>query len=95
MELDWLKKNLEMSIDDKRVCIDPSHPEISIQRQCELIGLNRSRWYYQTSPAQESAENLNMMRLIDEQPTTSHLQRRRVYIPKVVVPLDEPEANMS
>ena len=69
MELDWLKKNLAMSIDDKRRCIEPDHPEMSVQRQCELIGLNRSIWYYQASPAQESAVNLNLMRLIDEQYT--------------------------
>lgn len=58
-----------MSIDDRRKCIEPSHPEMSIQRQCELIGLNRSSWYYQATPAQESTENLNLMRLIDEQYT--------------------------
>ncbi len=69
MELDWLKKNQGMSIDDKRMCIDPSHPEVSIQRQCELIGLNRSSWYYQASPAQECPENLNLMHLIDKQYT--------------------------
>ena len=58
-----------MSIDDRRKCIEPSHPEMSIQRQCELIGLNRSSWYYQVTPAQESTENLHLMRLIDEQYT--------------------------
>ncbi|KEQ13671.1 hypothetical protein GZ77_15310 [Endozoicomonas montiporae] len=58
-----------MSIDDKRRCIDPDHSKISIQRQCELVGLSRSSWYYQASPALESPENLNLMRLIDEQYT--------------------------
>jgi putative transposase len=43
------------------------HPLLSIRRQCELIGLNRSSWYYE--PASESAENLRLMRLIDEQYT--------------------------
>ena len=51
MELEWLKKNLAMSIDDRRKCIEPSHPEMSIQCQCELIELNGSSWYYQTTPA--------------------------------------------
>lgn len=41
------------------------HELISLRRQCELLGLNRSSWYYQ--PAQESAYNLQLMRLIDEQ----------------------------
>lgn len=51
----------------KRTLIEPGHPEFSLRRQCELIGLNRSAWYYE--PAQESAENLHLMRLIDEQYT--------------------------
>jgi len=38
---------------------------LSVRRQCELLGLPRST-YYQT-PAQESPENLALMRLIDEQ----------------------------
>ena len=68
-----------MSINDKRRCIEPSHPEMSVQRQCELIGLNRSSWYYQASPAQESPENLHLMRLIDEQYTrTSFYGSRKI-----------------
>jgi len=51
----------------QRILIEPEHPLLSIRRQCELIGLNRSSWYY--APANESAENLQLMRLIDEQYT--------------------------
>lgn len=40
---------------------------ISICRQCELIGLPRASFYYE--PAGESAENLLLMRLLDEQYT--------------------------
>ena len=45
--------------------IEPAHPDLSLRRQCKLLGLNRSSWYYQ--PASESAYNLQLMRLIDEQ----------------------------
>lgn len=45
--------------------IERACPQLSIRRQCELIGLNRSSFYYQ--PAGESAYNLLLMRLIDEQ----------------------------
>lgn len=45
--------------------IEPDHSEISIRRQCDLLGLNRSTLYYQ--PASETAENLHLMCLIDEQ----------------------------
>jgi putative transposase len=40
---------------------------LSVRRQCELIGLNRSSLYYE--PAPERPENLALMRLIDEQYT--------------------------
>ena len=43
------------------------HPDISLRRQCELLGVNRSGLYYQ--PQGESAENLKLMRLIDEEYT--------------------------
>ena len=38
---------------------------MSITRQCELIGLPRSTWYYELGG--ETAANLALMRLIDEQ----------------------------
>jgi len=38
---------------------------LSLRRQCELLGLNRSNIYYQ--PVPESLSNLTLMRLIDEQ----------------------------
>ena len=36
-----------------------------MRQQCELLGLNRSSYYYE--PAGETAENLELMRRIDEQ----------------------------
>ena len=45
--------------------IEPSHTHLSIRRQCELVGLNRSTFYLE--PASETPENLLFMRLIDEQ----------------------------
>jgi putative transposase len=40
---------------------------LSVVRQCELLGLPRSSYYYQ--PVEVSAEELRLMRLIDEQYT--------------------------
>ena len=45
--------------------IDTQHREISIRRQCQLIGLNRASFYMR--PAGETTLNLHLMRLIDEQ----------------------------
>jgi putative transposase len=47
--------------------VDREHADISIRRQCELLGVNRSGLYYE--PAGESDENLALMRLLDEQYT--------------------------
>lgn len=47
--------------------IEPEHSKISISRQCELLGLARSSWYYQAAP--ETVENLALLRLIDEEYT--------------------------
>jgi putative transposase len=52
-------------VEFKRNMIDPEHPRLSLSRQCGLVGLNRSSYYYE--PAKESEENLLYMRLIDEQ----------------------------
>ncbi len=60
-----VKKKLPDDIAAKRTLIEPAHSQLSIRRQCELVGLNRSTFYY--TPAQESAFNLRLMRLIDEQ----------------------------
>ena len=43
--------------------IEPDH-ELSISRQCELLGLPRSSYYYE--PRSESEFNLRLMRRIDE-----------------------------
>lgn len=45
--------------------MEAGHAELSVRRQCELLGLNRSSYYYEV--ATESLENLKLMRLIDEQ----------------------------
>ena len=43
--------------------VDASHSKISVRRQCELLGLNRSTFYYE--PGGESEETLELMRRID------------------------------
>jgi putative transposase len=48
--------------------IEPKHKVLSISRQCELIGLPRSS-FYRSAIAGETEENLELMRLIDEEYT--------------------------
>jgi putative transposase len=64
-ELDWVKKKLLASVEAKRVMIEEGHEQLSVRRQCALLGLNRASLYYQA--ATESAENRVLMRGMDEQ----------------------------
>ncbi len=45
--------------------VDPKEPNLSIARQCRLLNVNRSSYYYRPKPIK--AEDLELMRLIDEQ----------------------------
>lgn len=50
-------------MNELRTLVDPTS-EISITKQCELLGLARSTYYYE--PATETEMNLDLMRIIDE-----------------------------
>ena len=45
--------------------VDPNQAELSIANQCRLLNINRSTFYYRPAPIK--AEDLELMRLIDEQ----------------------------
>jgi putative transposase len=58
------KKELGCSTEDKRRWIDPNHSGLAIRDQCALLGLASSSYYYQPRP--ESAENLRLLRKLDQ-----------------------------
>jgi len=45
--------------------IEPGHPDLSVCKQCSLLSISRSSFYY--TPRGESEMNLTLMRQIDEQ----------------------------
>ena len=45
--------------------VESAHKQLSIKKQCQLLSISRSSWYYE--PTGESPLNLKLMRLIDEQ----------------------------
>jgi len=59
------KKNLDLTLEQKRRAIEPRHRRIAIYRQCELLGLSRSSLYYK--PCGNTQYNEQLMKLIDEQ----------------------------
>lgn len=56
---------MSKSSQEKRLMIEPDHQVLSIVRQCDLVSLPRSMFYYE--PSRESAENLALMAQIDQQ----------------------------
>ena len=65
MNLTGSKKNLDLTLEQKRRAIEPRHRRIAIYRQCELLGLSRSSLYYK--PCGNTQYNEQLMKLIDEQ----------------------------
>ena len=58
-----------MSVVERKQHIEADHPQLSIQRQCDLTGLPRSSYYRESHGGQESRKNLEIMRLNDEEYT--------------------------
>jgi putative transposase len=50
---------------ERRTIVDKAHKSLSISRQCELLDIHRSGYYYK--PCIESQLNLHLMELIDKQ----------------------------
>jgi putative transposase len=50
-----------------RALVEPGHEELSVRRQCALLGLSRASFYYQA--AAETEENLRLMRQLDAEYT--------------------------
>ena len=53
-----------MSREERKAMIAPERPGLSLSRQCRLLSISRSSFYY--APRGESPENLALMRRIDE-----------------------------
>ncbi len=53
-----------MSRGERKAMIARDHPGLSLSRQCQVLAISRSSFYY--APRGESADNLALMRRIDE-----------------------------
>jgi len=64
-EIDWLKKNFyNFNQNTLRSVTEPDNPNISLRRQCELLGITRSGYYYRQRPVKQKP--LDIMHLIDQ-----------------------------
>lgn len=64
VELDWMEKKWDLTVEERRGLIEAEHEKISVRRQCELLGISRSGLYYKARG--ENGYNLQLMREIDE-----------------------------
>ena len=53
-----------MSRGERKAMVAPGCPDLSLSRQCRLLSISRSSFYY--GPREESPENLGLMRRLDE-----------------------------
>lgn len=58
---------MELDVEKRKLLIAPTHANLSIRQQCELLSINRSSLYYKEE--EESNYNLLLMNLIDEEYT--------------------------
>jgi putative transposase len=71
------------------VQIEPSHPQLSVRQQYELLELNRSSFYYE--PAQADPEDARLMARIDRLHTESSFFGTR----ELAIVLSTPEARVN
>ena len=64
VERDWLKKNQNYSVNEKQKLIELDDSELSIKRQCELLGISRSGYYYNPKPINQ--KQLQLINRVDE-----------------------------
>ena len=66
IERDWLqgKLNSSVSLKNRKELVETGLKDISMTRQCELIGISRSSYYYESVPYSE--QDIKIMRKIDE-----------------------------
>ena len=55
-----------MSAPDRRTLVDRNQAELSVRRQCELLGIARSGVYRPSPPAANDDDDPALMRRIDE-----------------------------
>jgi putative transposase len=68
---------MSKSAPERRRLVNKQH-KLSIARQCELLKIHRSGFYY--TPKPETALNLKLMRMIDQE----HMQRPWLGVPRIV-----------
>ena len=70
VELEWMEGKLKgLGLSEKKELVEPELKSISITRQCTLMNLNRSSFYYEPIPEDKKEELLKeISRVFEEMP---------------------------
>ncbi|WP_397375773.1 IS3 family transposase [Paenibacillus sp. EPM92] len=68
VEVDWLKKNLASNepLETRKAMVERDNTTITVKRQSELLGVNRTSVYRPSKEQRESEENVQLMHRMDE-----------------------------
>jgi putative transposase len=72
VERDWLEgKLVSLGSSDRANLIEPKRATLSLSRQCELLKVNRSRWYYAPKPNEKKELIMKHLQVIHSLPYLS------------------------
>lgn len=65
VENDFLKK-VQATVRDRVQAVEPDNPELSVARQCEILGISRSAYYYEPVQMNEDRDLSILKAILDE-----------------------------
>ena len=80
---------MQSLVNKRRLCIDSTNDKLSVSRQCDLINLPRSTYYYKAVDLDDLT--LQLLRLIDEEYTRHPFlgtRRMRIYLRELGYPVN-------
>ena len=61
-----LKKKVQTTVRDRAEAVEPDHPDLSISRQCELLQISRTAYYYQPQESGDDPDLAVLLAILDE-----------------------------
>jgi putative transposase len=57
VENEFLKEKVQTVVRDRTTMVEPKHPELSIRRQCVLLGISKRSYYYRPNARRTKHQN--------------------------------------
>lgn len=79
VEIDFLKKKVQADIRLRSNLVEPAYKVLSISRQCELLGISRSQYYYEPSSEQDEKDFNLLVKIKEVQIEHPYYGYRRIW----------------